>query len=175
MNAPRFPSSPQPVSGAKLLQNLLSEKSGYQIRLEGVIRRLLDTDIPEEKLVADEVKEAVRAIFPHLKFTDAELNKLIADARGEVKKPKASRGWLAVSASKHSIEEMKILSRAAGITFRLFCEMALLEARMQFIRQLGLGNRNIYKLTEAQIDSLAVRSRLLHLVGIRSASVPEKN
>jgi hypothetical protein len=56
-------------------------KSGYERKIIGAIRRLSETSDPVESLTIDEIKAAVRAVFPHLSLTDGDLDRYIADAK----------------------------------------------------------------------------------------------
>jgi hypothetical protein len=172
----RFPSSPQSNPNTELLQavqQILSKKSSYEIRLEGVIRRLLDTDVEEEKLVIDEIKAAVRAIFSHLKFTDGELNYYISQAKTPAENRKVGRGWIAVNMSKQDVQEMKILARASGIVFRTFLESSLRAAARELHEQLGISHSDVRQLTRRQIAALHERSWLIR--HIRSGGNAKQN
>lgn len=59
---------------------LLNQKSGFELRLVGAIKRLRDTNDPAESFTIDEIKAAVRALFPHLELTNLDLDRYIADA-----------------------------------------------------------------------------------------------
>jgi hypothetical protein len=165
---------------SELFQQILaraSQKCPVERRIEGVIKRLMDNDFPEEELAFSEIKDAVRAVFPHLTFTDARLDKLLLEAlERKEENNKSGRGWISVNAAAQIVKEMKILAKASDMTFRLFCEHALLCARMQFRKQLGLNRAEITKLTSRKIDSLAERSRLLRdRAGCGLSHNPERN
>ena len=51
-----------------------------QRRIEGVVRRLVDTHDPDEELAICEIKAAVQAVFLHLSLPDACLEDLICEA-----------------------------------------------------------------------------------------------
>lgn len=65
---------------AEEMKAMLHKKSGFEIRLIGAIMRLSDTSNPVEALNIDEIKAAIRALFPHLRLTNTVLNGYIAEA-----------------------------------------------------------------------------------------------
>jgi hypothetical protein len=78
------------------LQALLNEKSGYELRIIGVIRRLSATYDPVEALVTDEIKAAVRAIFPHLALSEGDMAKYFADAERKASESPVCLDWMTV-------------------------------------------------------------------------------
>jgi len=83
-------------------------------------------------------------------------------------------GWIAVNLAKWRVAEMRKLARAGDLPFRLFCELAFVEATINLRKQLGLPPYKNGQLTGRQIAALAARSKLLHNLPTRILS-PENN
>jgi len=164
----------------KKLRSLLAKKAGHEIRIEGVIRRLLDTNIEEEQLVTDEIKDAVRAIFPHLTFTDGDLNKLISEAKATAKQSKLNSrrrnrkpGWININMSGFFVDQMRKVAAIRGTTFRTFCELALRGELFNECKKLGVEFSELRTLTPGEIGKLLNRTKAMHCLPINF--YPEKN
>jgi hypothetical protein len=74
---------------------------------------------------------------------------------------KPGRGWVGLNISAVKVRDLRALCKVRGITFRLFCEHAIVAARSRMEEDLGVNARQLAGMSEAELERLHARAELL--------------
>lgn len=132
-------------------------------------RELLESIKPCLKDVLDDLeKTSDKASTPQTVLPKAKKR----PSKSRKSKQKPGRGWIAVNLAEWRVREIRKLAALNGMTFRIFCEVALLDAIHEYHERLGLGYKSISSLTDSELASLSSRRVEMRRL---SCVCPEKN